>query len=141
MRSTSATRSRRWKGLDSTLASFGARESGCSATAAKPVMNMILSDRIELGRPPRQLDAVHLRHDDIGQQQVEGRLLDLLEGARAFAERDDGMAGALQRAHQKPAHILVIFSQNDLGHASPWARARYRRLRSSSPTCQPRPHR
>ncbi len=45
MRSTSATISRRWNGLDSTLACLGALAAGCSATAAKPVMNMILSAR------------------------------------------------------------------------------------------------
>src|ERR1039458_7029992 len=39
---TSLTRSRRWIGLDSTLACLGAVESALSATAAKPVMNMIL---------------------------------------------------------------------------------------------------
>src|SRR2546429_4102687 len=39
---TSLTNSRRWTGLDSTLGFFGASESGLSATAAKPVMNMIL---------------------------------------------------------------------------------------------------
>src|SRR5262249_10296291 len=38
---TSLTRSRRWIGLDSTLACLGAVESAFSATAAKPVMNMI----------------------------------------------------------------------------------------------------
>src|SRR3569833_2145928 len=39
MRSTSATISRRWNGLDSTLACLGAPEDGCRATAAKPEMN------------------------------------------------------------------------------------------------------
>jgi NAD(P)-dependent dehydrogenase (short-subunit alcohol dehydrogenase family) len=42
-RSTWVTRSRRWKGFDSTLAFFGACESGLSATAAKPVMNITFS--------------------------------------------------------------------------------------------------
>ena len=36
---TSLTNSRRWTGLASTLAFFGASESEFSATAAKPVMN------------------------------------------------------------------------------------------------------
>jgi hypothetical protein len=40
-RATSSTRSRRWKGLDRTLASLGAAEPAFRATAAKPVMNMI----------------------------------------------------------------------------------------------------
>src|SRR5258707_14157207 len=39
---TSLTNSRRWTGFDSTLAFFGASESEFRATAAKPVMNMIL---------------------------------------------------------------------------------------------------
>src|SRR5262249_12583542 len=39
---TSLTSSRRCTGLESTLAFFGAAESELSATAAKPVMNMIL---------------------------------------------------------------------------------------------------
>src|ERR1700733_10086250 len=42
MRSTSCTISRRWKGFDRTLACLGALDEGWSATAAKPVMNMIL---------------------------------------------------------------------------------------------------
>ena len=36
MRSTSTTISRKWNGLDSTLACLGAPDEGCSATAAKP---------------------------------------------------------------------------------------------------------
>jgi methyl-accepting chemotaxis protein len=39
---TSVTNSRKWIGLDSTLACLGALESELSATAAKPVMNIIL---------------------------------------------------------------------------------------------------
>jgi hypothetical protein len=55
---TSLTRSRKWDGLESTLACFGAEESGLSATAAKPVMNMILMS----GSPgARGLGGVHCR--------------------------------------------------------------------------------
>ena len=55
--------------MDSSLAS-GAVRPPCSATAAKPVMNITrIAGSIAL-RLLGQLDPVHLRHDDVGQQQV-----------------------------------------------------------------------
>ena len=78
-----------------------------------------LERRIEFGGPTGELDTVHLGHHDIGQKQVVGALLDLFECAGALAEGNDGMTGALQSADQKAAHVLVVLSQNDLGHHIP----------------------
>ena len=93
IRSTSATRSRRWNGLDSTLASFGAREFGMERHRREAGDEHDLEPGIELGRPPRQLDPVHFRHDDIGQQQIEGCPFQLLESRQAFRKRRYVMAG------------------------------------------------
>ena len=70
MRSTSATRSRRWKGLDSTLASGAAlpgleRDRGEAGDEHHPHVGR------DLRRLLGELDAVHLGHDDVGEQQVE----------------------------------------------------------------------
>ena len=71
---------------------------------------------IELGGPARQFDAVHLGHDDVGQEQVEAGLLDFLEGAQALAEAGHVVAGLLQRLHQEVPHVVVVFRKQDLRH-------------------------
>ena len=111
MRSTSATISRRWKGLDRTLACLGALEEGCSATAAKPVMNMILSAGVHLGGALGQFDPVHAGHDDVGQQQIEAEALEAFEGLGPVAEIGHGVAGLHQRLGQEPAQRFVVFCQ------------------------------
>ena len=45
-----------------------------------------LEVRIELARLAREFNAVHLRHDDIGQKQREGLFLQTLVGLKAVAE-------------------------------------------------------
>ena len=69
-RSTSATRSRRWKGLDRTLAlrrrlAGLERDRGEAGDEHHPHVGR---DRARL---LGELDPVHLGHDDVGQQQVE----------------------------------------------------------------------
>ena len=94
---TSATISRRWKGLERTLACLGASDAGCNATAAKPVMNMIFRAAFSFRRALGQLDPVHPGHHDIGEQEVEGEAFEAFPGVRAVAEIGHGMAGANQR--------------------------------------------
>ena len=75
-----------------------------------------LKARIQLGGPPRELDAVHLRHDDIGQQQRKRLFTQSFIRAPAVIERNDIMPGIFQRFRKKPAHIIVIFSMLDTRH-------------------------
>ena len=79
-------------------------------------MNMIFSAGIEFCGTARQFDAIHLGHDDIGQQQVEGLLLDFFEGAGTFAKGRHSMASLFQRIHQKASQVFVVFCQNDACH-------------------------
>ena len=68
-----------------------------------------LERRIELGGPPCQLNPIHLWHHDVGQQQIEIRLLDFLKGARPLGEGFHLVTGAFKRAHQVGAHALIVF--------------------------------
>ena len=119
IRSTSATISRRWKGLDRTLACLGASEAGCSATAAKPVMNMIF--RAAFSSTARLASSIPSMpgHHDIGQQQVEGEALEAFIGVAAIAEIGHGMAGLDQRRGKELAQGFVVFRQKDMRHACP----------------------
>ena len=72
-----------------------------------------LEVRIELGGPAGQFDAVHFGHDDVGQQQREGFLTQAIIGAGAIVEGADLVAGFFQRLDQKPAHVIVVFSEEN----------------------------
>ena len=72
--------------------------------------------RIEFGGAPRQLNAIHLRHHNISEQQIKGCLLDFLKGAGAFAKGSHMVASLLQRLHEETAHVVIVFCQNDLCH-------------------------
>ena len=71
---------------------------------------------IELGGAAREFDAVHLRHDDIGEQQLERLLAQTLIGGKAVVVGHDLVAGVLQRLDQEPAHVDVVFRKQDFGH-------------------------
>jgi hypothetical protein len=74
---------------------------------------------VELGRPARELDAVHLRHHDVGEQELERLLAQPLIGREPVVVGDDVVAGGLQRLHQEAPHVGIIFCQKDLrGHAT-----------------------
>ena len=67
------------------------------------------------GGQARDLDTVHARHDDIGQQQVPF----LVQNRdRLFAVGAGGhlIAGALQGAAQEAAQRVVIFGEENSGH-------------------------
>jgi hypothetical protein len=65
----------------------------------------------------RQLDAVHLGHDDVGEQKLERLLAHALIGGLAVVVGRHGIARILQRLHEKAAHVVVVFREQDLGHA------------------------
>ena len=97
--------------MDRTLASFGRLGIGVERHGGKAGDEHHLEVRIELGGAARQFDAVHLRHDDVGQQQRERLLAQPLIGASAIVEGDDVVAGVLQRLHEEAAHVVVVFGQ------------------------------
>ncbi|CAH1669887.1 hypothetical protein BOSEA31B_13485 [Hyphomicrobiales bacterium] len=71
---------------------------------------------IELGGAPRQLDAVHLRHDDIGQQELERLLAETIIGRQAVVEGSDVVARILQGLDQEATHVVVVFREQYLRH-------------------------
>ena len=68
---------------------------------------------IELAGALGQLDAVHQRHHNVGEQERERLLAELLVGILAIGERRNVVAGSGQRALQEPAHGLVVLRQDD----------------------------
>jgi hypothetical protein len=64
--------------------------------------------RVDRRRLLRQLDPVHLGHDDVGQQQVELLVLQKGHGLGAAADRLDLIADALQRPLQIFAHRRIV---------------------------------
>jgi hypothetical protein len=75
------------------------------------------------GGASRQLDAIHFRHDDIGQQQVVRLLADGRKGTGAFPEGNYRVPRSLKRAHKETPHILVVLGKNDLRHEFPNSQA------------------
>ena len=86
---TSLTRSRRWIGLDSTLACFGAAEIRVERHRGKAGDEHDLDVGIEFGGAAGELDAVHFRHHDIGEQELERFLAQPLIGGQAVVVGDD----------------------------------------------------
>ena len=64
-------------------------------------------------------------------KQIEGRLLDFLEGAGPFAKGRHMVAGLLQRFHKEAPHVVIVFCQNDLCHGAGL------HLYLSLPVCEP----
>ncbi len=69
-----------------------------------------LQIRVDFCRAPRQFDAVHFRHDNIGQQKGERLFLQSFIGTRAVVEVRHVITGFFQRLDEEAAHIIVIFS-------------------------------
>jgi hypothetical protein len=79
-------------------------------------MNMILmSGSSSAG----ELDTVHLRHDDVGEQELERLFAQPLVGGQAVVVGHDVETGILQRLDQEPAHVDVVFGKQDFGHGNP----------------------
>src|SRR4026207_80995 len=83
-----------------------------------------LQIRIEFARAPRKLDAIHLRHHDIGKEQGEGLFLQALVGFKPVAEGYDVVPSLSERLYQEAAHVLVV-----LGEEYPLNPARVRIVR------------
>src|SRR5215472_12858049 len=72
---------------------------------------------VELGGAARELDAVHLGHHDVGEQQLERLLAQPLVGRPAVVVGNDIEAGILQRLDQEAPHVEVVFRKQDFGHS------------------------
>ena len=68
---------------------------------------------VEFGGPARQFDSVHLGHDDVGQQQLEGLFAQAVIGRQAIIEGGHVEAGVLQGPHQEATHIIIVLRQQD----------------------------
>ena len=112
------TSSRRWIGFDSTLACLGALEIRVERDRGEASDEHDLDVGIELGRAAGEFDAVHLRHDDIGEQKLERLLAQALIGGKAVVVGDDVKAGVLQRLDQKAPHVDVVFREQDFRHVT-----------------------
>ena len=64
----------------------------------------------------RELDPVHFRHDDIGEQQVEPFGLKQGRGCGATINSDHFIARSLQRPREIFAHDVFIFSEQNAEH-------------------------
>ena len=114
IRSTSATRSRRWNGFDSTLAS-----ESCGPRASdrgKAGDEHDADAGRDLGRLLGELDAVHFRHDDVGQQQIERLAFEQRNRRCAAIDRNNLIADPLERAGQIDPHRFVVFGEENPQH-------------------------
>ncbi len=75
-----------------------------------------LDVRIEFGGPAGEFDPVHLRHDDIRQQEFERFLAQSLIGGKTVIVGNHLESSILQRLHQETPHIDIVFGKQDLGH-------------------------
>jgi len=80
---------------------------------------------LQLGGALGHFDAIGARHDDIGQQQVVGALVERQNSRVAIGATDNIIAGALQGARQKAADGILIFGKENflhrIGHVKPQA--------------------
>src|SRR5262245_14922281 len=84
-----------------------------------------LERRVELGCTPGKLDAVHFRHDDVGEQQIEACLLHLLKSARPLCEGRYVVPRPLQRPNQEAPHVVIILCQEYPSHRCSQPRKTY----------------
>ena len=68
---------------------------------------------VDVVRPPQQLDAVHSRHLEVGQQQVRGIGLDERQRAMGIRRRQASMAGAPQDARAVLDHVGLVVDDDD----------------------------
>ena len=102
--------------MDSTLACLGALEIGIERHRGKAGDEHDLDIGIEFGGAARQLDAVHFRHDDVGEQELERLLAQALVRRQPVVIGHDVETGILQRLHQESAHVDIVFGKQDFGH-------------------------
>ena len=82
--------------------------------------------RVDLPDALDQGDAVHAWHLEIGEDQIEGALFELLDGALRISYGGDFMAGRVQEPRQRLAkqRIVVNDKNRPSDHASPQQRSR-----------------
>jgi len=68
---------------------------------------------IEFGGTTRKLDTIHLRHDDVRQQQSKWLFAEPGIGLRPVGQRNDGEPGAGQLTRQERAHRIVVLGKQD----------------------------
>ncbi|MEY9461086.1 hypothetical protein ABH973_001499 [Bradyrhizobium ottawaense] len=79
-------------------------------------MNMILMSGSSSEARAGELDAVHLRHHDVGEQHFERLFPQPLIGGHAVVMGRDLKTGVFQRLDQETAHVVVVFSEQDFWH-------------------------
>ena len=62
---------------------------------------------------PEEGEAVHARHPNVEEDQVEGLAAGLLEGGLPVLHRDDAIAGLLQALFQDPAQAVFVVGDQD----------------------------
>jgi len=72
---------------------------------------------VEFGTAAGEFDPVEARHHDVGEQQVEHFAFQRLQGAFAIGIVLHVMPGTAQRRRQEAAHRIIVFREQDLGHA------------------------
>ncbi|MGY3470756.1 hypothetical protein ACVW0I_007627 [Bradyrhizobium sp. LM6.11] len=71
---------------------------------------------VEFRSPAGELDAVHLRHHDVGEQHLERLFPEPLIGGHAVVVGRDLKTGVFQRLDQETAHVVVVFGEQDFWH-------------------------
>ena len=118
IRSTSCDDFAQVEGLGQDLGLFGGARSGVQRHGGKAGDEHDFEGGIQLDRPLGQLDPVHARHHDIGEEQVEGQALDAFKGVAAVAEIGHRMAGLDQRRGKELAQRFIVFRQKDMRHVT-----------------------
>jgi hypothetical protein len=77
--------------------------------------------RVVLGDLQRQRDAVHDRHDDVGEDQIEGLALKRRQRVRAVGNRFHLVAAIGKGPGNEGANGLVVFGDQNIRHGSPYA--------------------
>ena len=78
---------------------------------------------VDHARLLRQFDAVHLGHDDVGQQQVEAVFPEQRHRFGTATDRGHIIADAGQGSGEIFAHRRVVFGEEDADHAALYARS------------------
>ncbi|MET3341221.1 hypothetical protein ABIF52_001602 [Bradyrhizobium japonicum] len=71
--------------------------------------------RIDLPRGPQQLDAVHARHHQVGEQEVAFRALQLRQRGSGVGEADRIVILGGQRVAQRPHLRSLVVNHQDAG--------------------------
>ncbi len=76
-----------------------------------------LHGRVEFGAAAGELDPVKARHNDVCEKKVEHFALQGLERAFTVGIVLHVMPGTAKRRRQEAAHGIIVFREQDFGHA------------------------